>query len=251
MEEARNVEASAITPQRAVPGALLASPSRADPMVRHEINVAGTKRVLECCAQYGVKKLVVLSSSYVYGALPENPYYMDEDTSLNVSRHYPDIRDLAEVDTLCTAFLWKYPEIATALLRPVNTLGYYVHSAIGRYLKLRYVPTVMGFNPMMQFIHEEDVADAIARTLETGVRRRWGRREMRLVVELRGGVGRDGRCRAAGLGDGRGCRAGRVAARLRPPGRALAGFRHASLRQCRTLLNVSSRLKIGRNPVAS
>ncbi len=143
---------------------------RSDPMVRHEINVAGTKRLLECCAEYGVKKLVVVSSSYVYGALPENPYYMDEETSLNVSRHYPDIRDLAEVDTLCTTFLWKYPEIATALLRPVNTLGYYVHSAIGRYLKLRYVPTVMGFNPMMQFIHEEDVAEAIARTLETGVR---------------------------------------------------------------------------------
>ena len=118
----------------------------------------------------------MLSSSYVYGALPENPYYMDEDTSLNVSRHYPDIRDLAEVDTLCTTFLWKYPEIATAILRPVNTLGYYVHSAIGRYLKLRYVPTVMGFNPMMQFIHEEDVAEAIARTLETGVARRLQRR---------------------------------------------------------------------------
>ena len=143
---------------------------RSDPMVRHEINVAGTKRLLECCAEYGVKKLVVLSSSYVYGALPENPYYMDEDTALNVSRHYPDIRDLAEVDTLCTTFLWKYPEIATAILRPVNTLGYYVHSAIGAYLKLRYVPTVLGFNPMLQFIHEEDVAEAIARTLETGVR---------------------------------------------------------------------------------
>ena len=143
---------------------------RSDPRVRHEINVAGTKRLLECCAQYGVKKLVVLSSSYVYGALPENPYYMDEETALNVSRHYPDIRDLAEVDTLCTTFLWKYPEIATAILRPVNTLGYYVHSAIGAYLKLGWVPTVMGFNPMMQFIHEEDLADAVARTLETGAR---------------------------------------------------------------------------------
>jgi UDP-glucose 4-epimerase len=143
---------------------------RADPMVRHEINVAGTKRLLECCARYEVKKLVVLSSSYVYGALPENPYYMDEDTALNVSRHYPDIRDLAEVDTLCTTFLWKYPEIATSILRPVNTLGYYVHSAIGGYLKLRYVPTVLGFNPMMQFMHEEDLAEAIARTLESGVR---------------------------------------------------------------------------------
>jgi UDP-glucose 4-epimerase len=143
---------------------------RIDPMVRHEINVAGTKRLLECCATYGVTKLVVLSSSYVYGALPENPYYMDEETSLNVSRHYPDVRDLAEVDALCTAFLWKYPEIATAILRPVNTLGYYVHSAIGGYLKLGYVPTILGFNPMLQFIHEEDLAEAIARALETGAR---------------------------------------------------------------------------------
>ncbi len=143
---------------------------RGSPQLRHEINVAGTKRLLECCARYGVKKLVVLSSSYVYGALPENPYYMDEDTALNLSRHYPEIRDLGEVDTLCTTFLWKYPEIATAILRPVNTLGYYVHSAIGAYLKLRYVPTIMGFNPMMQFIHEEDVAEAIASTLETGAR---------------------------------------------------------------------------------
>lgn len=143
---------------------------RVDPMVRHAINVLGTKRLLECCAQYDVKKVVVLSSSYVYGALPENPYYMDEDTALNVSRHYPDIRDLAEVDTLCTAFLWKYPDIATAILRPVNTLGYYVHSSIGGYLKLAYVPTILGFNPMLQFIHEEDVAEAIARALETGLR---------------------------------------------------------------------------------
>jgi UDP-glucose 4-epimerase len=143
---------------------------RADPMVRHEINVAGTKRLLECCATYGVKKLVVLSSSYVYGALPESPYYMDEETALNVSRHYPDIRDLAEVDTLCNTFLWKYPEIATAILRPVPTLGYYVHNSIGGYLKLRYVPTIMGFNPMTQFLHEEDLAEAIGRTLETGIR---------------------------------------------------------------------------------
>ncbi len=143
---------------------------RADPSVRHEINVAGTKRLLEYCAEYGVKKFVVLSSSYVYGALPENSYYMDEDTALNVSRHYPDIRDLAEVDTLCSTFLWKYPEITTCILRPVNTLGYYVHSAIGAYLRLRYVPTVLGFNPMVQFIHEEDVAEAIARALESGLR---------------------------------------------------------------------------------
>jgi UDP-glucose 4-epimerase len=143
---------------------------RFDPKLRHDVNVVGTKHLLEYCAAYGVNKLVILSSSYVYGALPENPFYMDEDTALNVSRHYPEIRDLAEVDTLATAFLWRYPEIATSILRPVSTLGYYTHSSIGAYLKLRYVPTVLGFNPMMQFIHEEDVAEAIFRALETGAR---------------------------------------------------------------------------------
>jgi UDP-glucose 4-epimerase len=138
------------------------------PHVRHEVNVLGTKQLLEYCAAYGVRQLVVLSSAYVYGALPENPCYMTEDAALNVSRNYPEIRDLAEVDTLCSAFLWRYPQIKTSILRPVNTLGYYVHSAVGRYLKLDYVPTILGFDPMTQFIHEEDVAEAIALALEMG-----------------------------------------------------------------------------------
>ena len=47
---------------------------RSDPRVRHEVNVLGTKRVLEYAIAYGVKRVVVLSSSYVYGALPDNPY---------------------------------------------------------------------------------------------------------------------------------------------------------------------------------
>ncbi|HXJ33960.1 MAG TPA: NAD-dependent epimerase/dehydratase family protein [Candidatus Eisenbacteria bacterium] len=136
--------------------------------LRHEINVLGTKRVLEYAIAHGVKRVVLLSSSYVYGAFPDNPYYMDEDSPLNVSRNYAEVRDLSEVDTLATAFLWRHPEVATTVLRPVSTLGYYVHSNMGRYLRGRYVPTIMGFNPMMQFIHEEDVAEAVALALQTG-----------------------------------------------------------------------------------
>ncbi len=142
---------------------------RVSDQVRHEVNVKGTKQVLDHCANYGVQKLVVLSSGYVYGAFPENPYYMDEDQPLSASRSYPEIRDLVEVDTLASAFLWKYPHIRTCVLRPVNVLGYYVHSMIGQYLRQRRVPVMMGFDPMMQFIHEEDVSEAIALALEHGL----------------------------------------------------------------------------------
>lgn len=141
---------------------------RGSPKLRHEVNVLGTRRLLEYVAACDVKRLVVLSSGYVYGALAENPTFLDEDAPLNVSRNYPEIRDLAEVDQLVTAFLWQHPEVATTILRPVNVLGRSVHTAISRYMRQRVVVTIAGFDPMMQFIDEDDVAAAVVRALEYG-----------------------------------------------------------------------------------
>lgn len=137
---------------------------------RYDINVRGTRRLLDHCQTYGVEKILVLSSSYVYGALAENPSFMDEDYPLLGSRNYPEIRDLVEVDTLATTFLWKYPELRTTILRPVPTLGNYLHTAIGTYLGMRRSICMMGFNPMMQFMHEEDLTEALAIAVERGLR---------------------------------------------------------------------------------
>jgi UDP-glucose 4-epimerase len=142
---------------------------RVSERVRHDVNVRGTKQLLDHCVHYGVQKLVVLSSGYVYGAFPENPFYMDEDQPPSASRSYPEIRDLVEVDALAAAYLWKHPHIRTCVLRPVSVLGYYVHSMMGGYLRQKRVPTILGFDPMMQFVHEEDVSEAIALVLEHGL----------------------------------------------------------------------------------
>lgn len=143
---------------------------KSHPSLRHEVNVNGTRRLLDFGVTHGVKQLVIVSSSYVYGALPENPYYMDEAFPLNSSRTYPEMRDLAEMDMLATAYLWHYPDITISVLRPTNVLGATVRTAIGRYLRAEYVPTVMGFNPMMQFLHEDDMAEAIVLTIERAAR---------------------------------------------------------------------------------
>lgn len=143
---------------------------RVHPALRHEVNVDGTRRLLDFATAHGVGQVVVSSSSYVYGALPENPYYMDESFPLNSSRTYPEMRDLAEMDMLATAYLWRYPDIVVTVLRPTNVLGYHARSAIGRYLDREYVPTVLGFNPMLQFLHEDDLAEAIVLSLERRAR---------------------------------------------------------------------------------
>jgi UDP-glucose 4-epimerase len=140
------------------------------PAVRHEVNVNGTRRMIEFAIAHGVKQIVIPSSSYVYGALAENPYYMDETFPLSVTRTYPEMRDLAEMDMTATAFLWQHPEVRISVLRPVSVLGYHVHSSMGRYLRRHRVPTVLGFDPMIQFLHEDDLAEAIALAIEHEVR---------------------------------------------------------------------------------
>ncbi len=143
---------------------------RVHPAVRHEVNVVGTKSLIDFAVEHGVGQIIVNSSSYVYGALPDNPYYMDESFPLSVSRTYPDVRDLAEMDMVATAALWQHPEVAIAVIRPVNVLGARVNSAIGKYLRREYVPTVIGFNPMLQFIHEDDLARAFATAIRSRAR---------------------------------------------------------------------------------
>ncbi len=139
---------------------------RSNPSERHDVNVRGTKQLLDHCVNHGVRQLIVVSSGYVYGAFAENPCFLDEDSPLSASRSYPEIRDLVEVDTLASAFIWKYPDIRTCVLRPAQVLGSTVRSMAGEYLRQRRVPTVMGFDPMMQFIHEDDMTEAIALALD-------------------------------------------------------------------------------------
>lgn len=143
---------------------------RGDDRVRHQVNVGGTRTLLDHCVKYGVERVVVLSSGYVYGAFPENPYQLDEEAPLSASRTYPEIRDLVEVDSLATGTIWHHPELITSVLRPVNVLGPHVHSMVREYLAQPRVPTVLGFDPMMQFIHEDDMAAAVALAAEHKLR---------------------------------------------------------------------------------
>ncbi len=143
---------------------------KVDSATRHRVNVEGSRRLLEMCVRHGVRKVVMVSSSYVYGAFPENPLYMDETSPLNAARTNPYIRDLVEVDTYASMFLWQHPEMETVVIRPVNTLGTHVHSAIGQFLLSPVVITPLGFDPMCQFLHEDDLTQAVTKLLAPGIK---------------------------------------------------------------------------------
>jgi UDP-glucose 4-epimerase len=136
----------------------------------HSFNVLGTKAVLEFAARHGVRKVVVLSSASVYGPQPGNDNFLGEDSPLLGSQRFPEIRDLVEVDMYAQQYMWRHPEVETAILRPVHVVGPTVRNAPASYLRLPRPWTLAGFDPMVQLIHQEDVARAVALALKSGVR---------------------------------------------------------------------------------
>ncbi len=132
-------------------------------------NVSGTAHLLDYCQAYGVEKVVVLSSANVYGPRPDNPQFLTEDAPLLAAQRFPQMRDLVEIDHLVSTFFWKARDIETVILRPVHILGS-VRNAPSNYLRLDPAPVLLGFDPMVQVIHERDVAEAVAQALTPGVR---------------------------------------------------------------------------------
>jgi len=136
----------------------------------HAFNVLGTHRILDLCVRHGVRKVVVLSSANVYGPRPDNSNFLSEETPLMAADRFSDVRDLVELDMYAQSFMWRHPEVETVVLRPVHIVGPTVRNAPSNYLRLERPVTVLGFDPMVQLIHEDDVCLAMALALRPGVR---------------------------------------------------------------------------------
>ncbi len=136
----------------------------------HSFNIIGTHKILDLCVRHGVKKVVVLSSANVYGPHPDNSNFLTEEAPLMAADRFPSVRDLIELDMYAQSYMWKHPEVETVILRPVHIVGPTVRNAPSNFLRLERPITVLGFDPMVQLIHEDDVCLALALALRPGVR---------------------------------------------------------------------------------
>ncbi|MDH3202681.1 MAG: SDR family oxidoreductase [Myxococcales bacterium] len=147
---------------------VLHDPRRSD-RERHSWNIVAFQKLLEYMAQYEVPKLVVLSGANVYGPQSNNPQFLTEDAPLLGAQHFGGMRDLVELDMIAQSFFWKHPSTDTVILRPCHIVGR-VRNAASNYLRLDRPVMIMGFDPMMQVVHEKDVVRAIQLALRPGVR---------------------------------------------------------------------------------
>lgn len=140
---------------------------------RLELNVMGTNRILDLSHRFNVKKIIVLSTFHVYGAMEDNGIFLKEDAPLRASIRYPELRDVVEMDQVCSNWMWKYQnEVESILLRPCNIIGSQISNTMSRYLVSQLALRPIDFNPVFQFIHEFDMASILYRSiaeLPTGI----------------------------------------------------------------------------------
>lgn len=137
---------------------------------RYNANVIGTQKLFDLSKKYNVKQVLVLSTYFVYGAHPFNPSLLDEKTPLKAAELTMDLVDSVELENLSNIYLYKYPELNITILRPCNIAGPDVRNTFSTLLSQKVAPVLWGFSPLMQFIHVDDMRDAICLAFEKNKR---------------------------------------------------------------------------------
>ena len=123
----------------------------------HELETIGSLHVMNACAAAGVGRLVVQSSTMLYGARPDNPNFLDEDRPL---AGHPDAHCVAnrvEVERLLAQWRVRNADTEVSVLRHCWVMGPRYRDHVVRYLERSVVPVMLGYDPLLQFVHEEDL----------------------------------------------------------------------------------------------
>ncbi|MEX0992440.1 MAG: NAD-dependent epimerase/dehydratase family protein [Solirubrobacterales bacterium] len=147
---------------------LLAPEPGKEPRQLHDINVIGSLQLLAAVEKTEtVETIVVRGSAAIYGAEPNAPDFFKEEMAQLFPPRTRFQRDVGELESYFETFAKRFPAITVTILRYQPTLGPKVDSPLTRYLRQPVAPVQAGFDPRLQFVHDEDTVLA----LEAAVRK--------------------------------------------------------------------------------
>lgn len=131
----------------------------------HELEAIGTRHVVAAVEAAATRKLILRSTTLNYGAFPSNPMEIREDTPLLGKRQGSFIADKVEAETQVFRLAQRHPDRVITVLRLAPLLGYTRGTIAAAYLDRRLCPTLVGFEPLIQLLHEEDAYRALKAAL--------------------------------------------------------------------------------------
>jgi len=149
-----------------VHGAFLSHPTHAAEWA-HELEDVGTMHVLNACAGVEPRRLIMISTTLVYGAHPKNPNFLTEDAELRGHRDSRFVNDKVRAEKQVQRFAQEHPNVEVCILRFAPILGPTISNMYTRFFTRPVAPVMMGHDPLMQFVHEQDAAFALQKAVES------------------------------------------------------------------------------------
>lgn len=143
---------------------------RRDVEATHELLSIGTMHLLIAAEKARVRHYCCASTTDVYGAFPTNPNFLTERHALRGAELGAFLRDKVDVEKQFLRHQQKHPKDSVTILRPCTILGPTIHNYKTHYLQHPIIPTVMGYDPLVQFVHESDVVRAFRMAIAKRVR---------------------------------------------------------------------------------
>lgn len=129
-----------------------------------ETNVIGTMQLLSACQRSEtVRRLVVKSTTAVYGSGPRDPAVFTESMTAKRGTDPGYAQDAVEMESYVRGFSRRRPDVEVSVLRLAPVVGPELDSPFTRYLSVPIVPTAMGFDPRLQLLHEVDAVEVLRR----------------------------------------------------------------------------------------
>jgi UDP-glucose 4-epimerase len=129
----------------------------------HELETIGTLHVMHACAAAKVRRLVVQSSTMLYGPRPDNPNFLSEGHRLRGHPSAHNVENRREAEQLLARWSPRHPDTQVCVLRHCWVMGPTYTDHVVRYFERPVVPTVLGYDPLLQFVHEEDLLHCFER----------------------------------------------------------------------------------------
>jgi len=137
-----------------------------DEGVMYDVDVNGTHNVLEAAAEVGIRQVLVTTSGVAYGAFPDNPEPITEDWPVHGVARFSYARDKTESDRIVQLWALQHPDVVTTIVRPCIVYGPNVDNYLVRlWSDAPAIADVGNLDSHTQFVHEDDVVEAISRLL--------------------------------------------------------------------------------------
>ena len=137
----------------------------------HDINVIGSLQLLTACERSPtIRTIVIRGSAGIYGSEAHAPQFFDEEMAHLYPLRTRFQRDVGEIENYFETYSRRHPGTVCTMLRYQPAIGPSLDTQITRYLAAPLVPTYLGFDPRMQFVHEDDALDALVAAVRRPVR---------------------------------------------------------------------------------